>query len=71
MLMPCSEKVKLTAQYRIATEAYSFAVFELERSVQTSNKAGFDDLIRLTLDAREVSNNARKDLQKHIAEHRC
>ncbi len=39
------------------------AVSELERSVQASIKAGFDDLIRLTLDARSVSNDTREDLQ--------
>ena len=69
--MPCPEKVNLVAQYWSTTEVYSYAVSELERSVLTSDKAGFDDLIRLTLDARRLSNDARKDLKKHVAEHGC
>ena len=69
--VPCPEKVKLAAQYRIATEAYSYAVSELERSVHASNRAGFGDLIRLTLAARILSNKAREDFEKHVSEHGC
>ena len=69
--MTCPDKANLVAQYKITTAAYAHAVVELERSVQTSNKAGFDDLIRLTLDARTSSNNARHNLQNHVAEHGC
>jgi hypothetical protein len=71
MPVPCPAKLKLMTHYRITTAAYSFAVSELERSVQTSNKAAFNDILRLSLDARKLSNNARQELQKHVAEHGC
>lgn len=69
--MSCAEKANLVAQYKITTAAYAHSVTELERTVSTSDKAGFDDLIRLTLDARTSSNNARHNLQNHVAEHGC
>ena len=67
----CPDKFKLMTHYRITTPAYSFAVSELERSVQTSDKVAFDDILCLSLDARRLSNEARKNLRKHIAEHGC
>jgi hypothetical protein len=70
-MMPCPEKVKLLAQYRIQTEAYAYAVSELERNVRTGNHAAFDDLLHLTQDTRRLSNDARENFERHISEHGC
>ena len=58
-------------QYRIATDAYEYAVTELERGVRERNTAAFDDLVRLTQNARRVSNDARENLKRHVADHGC
>jgi hypothetical protein len=70
-MMQCPEKVDLLARYRIKTAAYSYAVSELERNLRTGNKDGFDDLLRITQDARRFSKEARENLERHVSEHGC
>jgi hypothetical protein len=67
----CDVKARLAAQYEAATNVFSEAVTELRRRVGTSSKEEYDRLGRLANDARVKSEQARLQLESHIAEHRC
>jgi hypothetical protein len=68
--MVCAVKVKLLAQYRIMTDAYSVALSDLERSMCAS-RGPLIDLLRLTRNARALSKAARDDFKRHVSEHGC
>jgi hypothetical protein len=69
--MSCPVKVALLTQYKFTTAAYAYAVSELGRNVRISDRAGYDDLLRLTLDTRRLVSDAQGDYEKHISEHGC
>jgi hypothetical protein len=69
--MPCPEKIDLVVRYKIKTAAYAYAVSELARSVRIGDEAGFGDLVRLSQDARRLSNDAGDNFAKHFSSHGC
>ena len=69
-IVVCPVKVNLLAQYRIMTDAYSAAVFDLERSMCAS-RGPLIDLLKLTRNAREPSKAARDNFKKHVSGHGC
>jgi hypothetical protein len=69
--MSCEVKVRLASEYEAVTAAFSRAVAELRRNIGTSTKEQYENLSRLSNDARVKSEQARLALEQHTAEHRC
>ena len=58
-------------EYDAATSRFSEAVRELRRKMGTSPKDEYDHLERASNQARMRSEQARLELEQHVAAHRC
>lgn len=68
--MTCEEKTRLATEYDTTTAKFSEAVRELRRKAGTSPKDEYDRLERVCNEARMKSEQARLDLEQHVAAHR-
>jgi hypothetical protein len=67
----CEEKTRLAMEYEAATSAFSEAVKELHRKIGTPPREEYRRLERISSEARVNSEQARLELEQHIATHRC
>jgi hypothetical protein len=68
---PCTEKRRLAGEYRTYTDQYNRSVKALHQRTGVLQKAAYRELFRSTEQARALSEKARRDLERHIAEHGC
>jgi hypothetical protein len=68
--LTCEEKTRLATEYDTTTAKFSEAVRELRRKAGTSPKDEYDRLERVCNEARMKSEQARLDLEQHVAAHR-
>ena len=68
---PCSEKLRLGTDYQAYAAQYSRAVKTLREQMGVLSKAGYEDLLRYTEEAREHAEKARLALSQHTREHGC
>jgi hypothetical protein len=59
--MACEEKERLLLAYRTTTRLYSLAVDQLQSNRPTANKAASRDLMKLSEDARDQCETARRE----------
>jgi hypothetical protein len=69
--MSCPEKIRLAAAYQARTTEFAEAVSELQRVIGTAPQARFQRLQLGSDEARLKSEQARLELELHIASHRC
>ena len=69
--MSCEQKARLVAEYHAATNAFAASVAEFQQKMGTSPKADYDRLQRASDEARLKSEQARLDLEQHVAAHGC
>ena len=69
--MDCEEKARLLAEYERTTSEYSAAVKDLVEHRGISPKVHYDELIATTHTARRRCEEARGELERHLAMHRC
>jgi hypothetical protein len=69
--MTCSEKVRVTQNYDVATARFSEAVEELQLRLGTSTRTEYERLRRASDEARVKSEQARLELEQHLAIHDC
>jgi hypothetical protein len=69
--MNCEEKERLLAAYRIATQSFAAAVADLHAKTGTSLLVEYQQLQRLTDEARLKSEQARLAFEQHVTSHRC
>jgi hypothetical protein len=67
----CEEKARLAMEYDAATTAFSEAVKELNRRIGTSPKEEYQQLERISAEARVKSEQARLALEQHTFAHKC
>jgi F0F1-type ATP synthase membrane subunit b/b' len=67
----CSEKLNLATDYQTYAAQYSRAVKTLREQMGVLSKAGYEDLLRYTEEAREHAEKARLALNQHTREHGC
>jgi hypothetical protein len=58
-------------EYEAATAAFSEAVKEMNRRIGTSPKVAYQQLERISAEARVKSEQTRLALEQHIAAHNC
>ena len=68
---PCDTKSNLLSEYSLATKVYSDSVTEITSKIGAVNAAEYQKLINLSEKYREICNEARQRLERHIAEHGC
>jgi hypothetical protein len=69
--MTCSEKARLARDYDAATTKFSEAVSQLQQKLGTSSRAEYENLQRVSDEARAKSEQARLALERHMAVHDC
>jgi hypothetical protein len=69
--MECEEKKHRLLVYETAARFYSWALDQRQSKRPTADKAAYNDLVRLSQDARNQCNAARSELRKHKLEHGC
>jgi hypothetical protein len=69
--MGCDEKERLLAAYQIATQEFAATVADLHAKIGTSSLVEYQQLQRMTDEARLQSEQAGLALEQHIASHRC
>jgi len=67
----CDERTRLLNDYSSATLALSASVDELIQKTGTALKAEYNRLKNATDQARIGAEQARLNLERHVAEHRC
>ena len=68
--LPCGTKHLLLTASHMATQAYAGAAEELYKAAGNGRK-NFQELVRLTADARRQCEKARIALEKHRTDHGC
>jgi hypothetical protein len=68
---PCSEKIRLVADYGAAVAAHYAAVGKLEQGMITGSAEIYQERRRASEDVRVICDAARKALDEHVAEHGC
>lgn len=69
--MSCAMKVQLSSEYEAATAEFSKVAAELRRNIGTSTKENYEQLGHRANEARMKSEQARRTLEQHMAEHHC
>jgi hypothetical protein len=69
--MVCKEKARLVDEYSTSTIAFTKAVQEMRRKIETSSKEEYKRLEQNSSEARMKAEQARLALEQHIAAHRC
>ncbi len=69
--MECEDKKRLLLAYYTTTRFYSQAMDQLQRIRPTADKTAYNDLLRLSEDARNECDAARNELEEHILKHGC
>jgi hypothetical protein len=69
--MACEEKRQLVAEYEMAAKKFAKAVSDLREKAGTSAKKEYDQLSRVSDDARIKSEQARLAVEQHVAGHDC
>ena len=64
----CDQKIRLVQTYKATASQYSKAVSDLAPAINSSE---FGPALRRINLALAVSQEAREDLERHIAEHHC
>jgi hypothetical protein len=67
----CPEKTRLLNEYSEATQKFSESVSVLQTRMGTVPKNEYDRLVRLSETHRVRSEQARLDMERHIADHGC
>ena len=67
----CAEKERLTNRYAVATSDLNRAALVLSHYLGTMSREEYDRLREFCKEAQEKSEEARSELERHIAEHRC
>jgi hypothetical protein len=67
----CDKKLRLAHLYNTYAAQYSRSVQILHKRVGVVSKAGYDELVRSTEEARAICEKARRLLEGHVAEHGC
>ena len=67
--MPCDEKQRLLKSYRTSAVLHSWAVSQLQ--VSTASRPAYDDIAKLSEDARHECRRAWVELETHIYSHGC
>ncbi len=69
--MDCAEKSRLLEAYRKGTEMLLSSLDELSTRMGTVDKDEYERLRRITDENRMKAEQARLDMERHIADHRC
>jgi hypothetical protein len=69
--MPCTQKDMLLAAYRNSTALYSMSVKQLSEVRATAPREMYEDIRKLTEDARQQCERDRLELEGHVNAHRC
>jgi len=69
--MGCVEKLRLVDAYRKATECLLTSLTQLHTKMGTVERDEYDRLRRITEDDRMKADQARLEMERHIADHRC
>jgi hypothetical protein len=69
--MRCEEKHSLAKKYSLYVRAYQDAVEQLSLSSAAAAKADWDLAYAIASRARQLSEDARRQLHKHVEEHHC
>ena len=69
--MACEEKGRLLAAYELATKQFAASVTDLHQKTGVSKKAEYDQLQRVSAEARNKSEQARLALEQHVSTHGC
>jgi hypothetical protein len=69
--VPCSEKFRLSQEYREATELYAATVSEFDSRLGNARLEDYSKLNWMVDSARRQSEDARDRLARHIAKHHC
>ena len=67
----CDERARLLNEYNSATMAFSASVAELVQKAGTTLQGEYNRLKNAADQARIAAEQARLNLEKHIAEHGC
>jgi len=67
----CSEKIRLTQEYHDLTMAYSNIVAMLSAEINRLSRSEYEKRRKMVENAGEVSAQARKQLDRHVEQHRC
>ena len=69
--MRCEEKYRLIGLYKAEVERYSTAVEDLTSTLGKTSKQEYDRLRASADAARETSEEARTELDRHTQKHGC
>jgi hypothetical protein len=69
--MSCLEKERLANEYEAATAKFAEAVGQLRSKIGTSGRADYEQLQRVSDEARLKSEQARLAFEQHMAAHKC
>ena len=69
--MECPQKRLLLDGYKIATESYAHAVRQLRAKMGTTERPAYEDLRMGAEDAREQSEQSRRELEAHVQYRGC
>ncbi len=69
--MSCEEKERLAQEYEASTVKFADAVRQLKERIGTSTKPEYEQLQRVSDEARLKSEQARLALEQHMSAHNC
>ena len=69
--MECQQKDRLMKEYRLTTDAYSLAVQQLHDKMGVSDKVEYEHLAGDAEQSRRKSEEARREIDLHVAHHGC
>jgi hypothetical protein len=69
--MECQQKDRLMREYRLATDAYSRSVQQLHEKMGVSAKVEYERLAVEAEQSRTRSEEARREMELHVAHHGC
>ena len=69
--LECDEKVRLLNGYRLGAQEFLTSITELQNRLGTVPKREYERLRRVTETNRMKSEQARLELERHLADHGC
>jgi hypothetical protein len=69
--LSCKDRRKLAEEYAIATRVYSDAVARLAQHSGISSEEEYHSLRMIMVEARNQSENAAMEFERHLAKHCC
>lgn len=69
--MGCAEKSRLVDAYRKGTELLLASLDDLSTRMGTVDKDEYERLRRITEENRMKAEQARLNMERHVADHRC